>query len=147
MNWLPQSSGIRIRDEIVPALEQRWTQRTGAGAAMNPDEMSEGDVFVEGARRTVVVNGFERNPAARRECIRHYGHSCFVCGLDFGERYGESAREFIHVHHVAPLSEIGRKYQVNPVQDLRPLCPNCHAAIHLEEPMPTPEELEKRIRR
>lgn len=145
MNWLPQGSGIRIREEIVPALEQRWAQRTGAGAAMSPDEVSEGDGFLEGARRTVVVNGFERNPVARRECIKHYGYSCFVCGLNLGDRYGESARKCIHVHHVVPLSTIGSEYRVDPVKDLRPLCPNCHAAIHLEQPMLTPEELRKRI--
>lgn len=29
-----------------------------------------------------------------------------------------------------PISEIGEKYVVDPVRDLIPVCPNCHAAIH-----------------
>jgi predicted HNH restriction endonuclease len=29
------------------------------------------------------------------------------------------------------LSEIGAEYQVDPVVDLRPVCQNCHAVIHL----------------
>jgi 5-methylcytosine-specific restriction protein A len=28
------------------------------------------------------------------------------------------------------LSGIGVEYEVNPIEDLRPVCPNCHAAIH-----------------
>jgi predicted HNH restriction endonuclease len=29
------------------------------------------------------------------------------------------------------LSEIGKQYRVNPVKDMCPVCPNCHAVIHL----------------
>jgi predicted HNH restriction endonuclease len=28
------------------------------------------------------------------------------------------------------LSRIGPDYVVNPIEDLRPVCPNCHAIIH-----------------
>jgi predicted HNH restriction endonuclease len=45
--------------------------------------------------------------------------------------YGPLAEGFIHVHHVKQLSEIGAEYEVDPVADLRPVCPNCHAVIHL----------------
>ncbi|SDW13588.1 5-methylcytosine-specific restriction enzyme A [Thiocapsa roseopersicina] len=33
--------------------------------------------------------------------------------------------------NLTPLSEIGARYAVNPITDLRPVCPNCHAVIHL----------------
>ncbi|MGZ0084928.1 HNH endonuclease [Caldibacillus thermoamylovorans] len=36
----------------------------------------------------------------------------------------------MEVHHLIPLSEIGEQYTVNPFDDLRPVCPNCHAMLH-----------------
>ncbi|WP_409564102.1 HNH endonuclease [Methylobacterium sp. J-068] len=50
--------------------------------------------------------------------------------MDFEETYGSSVKGFIHVHHIKPLSYIGKQYKVNPLTDLRPVCPNCHAVIH-----------------
>ncbi|MEG0771017.1 MAG: HNH endonuclease, partial [Clostridia bacterium] len=44
--------------------------------------------------------------------------------------YGEIGKDFIHVHHLKPLNEIGEEYIVNPVNDLIPVCPNCHAMLH-----------------
>ena len=79
----------------------------------------------------VVVNAYERSPVARSRCISHYGPMCLVCGFSFGSVYGSLAEGFIHVHHVKPLSEIGEEYEVDPIADLRPVCPNCHAIIHL----------------
>jgi 5-methylcytosine-specific restriction protein A len=38
------------------------------------------------------------------------------------------------VHHLQPLSGLGADYEVDPVEDLRPVCPNCHAIIHLRNP-------------
>jgi 5-methylcytosine-specific restriction enzyme A len=32
------------------------------------------------------------------------------------------------------LSEIKEEYEVDPVKDLKPLCPNCHAIIHRTMP-------------
>lgn len=54
-----------------------------------------------------------------------------VCGTDLGAVYGDVARGLVHVHHLRPLSEIAGEYEVDPVHDLRPVCPNCHAVIHI----------------
>ena len=96
-----------------------------------PGEWPAGEPFVEGAARQVLVNRYERDPAARRACIAHYGPTCVVCGFSFAAAYGPLADGFIHVHHLTPLSEVGAAYVVDPVADLRPVCPNCHAVIHL----------------
>ena len=37
---------------------------------------------------------------------------------------------YIHVHNLKPLSEIKEEYKVDPINDLRPVCPNCHSMIH-----------------
>jgi 5-methylcytosine-specific restriction protein A len=81
-------------------------------------------------------NACERNLEARRRCIEHYGARCVVCGLDFGKVYGEVAEGLIHVHHLKPISEVGESYVIDPVEDLRPVCPNCHAVIHLRREPP-----------
>ena len=103
---------------------------TGAGR-LYPDEVpvSQGRL-VEGAIRQIVVNSFERSAAARERCIRAHGTRCAVCDLDMYARYGEIGRGFIHVHHLVELATIGAEYEVDPVKDLRPVCPNCHAMLH-----------------
>lgn len=84
----------------------------------------------EGSLCRITVNAYERNPEARDECIAHYGTTCIVCGFNFGKTYGLAAEGIIHVHHLKPLSKIGLEYEVDPITDLRPVCPNCHAVIH-----------------
>ncbi len=89
--------------------------------------------FFEGKKLTVTVNGYERCPKARAECIAIYGTRCYVCGMSFEHTYGSFAKDFIHVHHIEPLNTIGEEYEVDPKEDLRPVCPNCHAMLHKTE--------------
>lgn len=96
-----------------------------------PEELNALTPIWEGAKYQITVNAYERNPVARSRCIAHYGPTCVVCGFNFGAVYGPLAEGFIIAHHVKPLSEIGEEYAVDPVVDLRPVCPNCHAVIHL----------------
>jgi hypothetical protein len=92
---------------------------------------SEEDAHVEGAVVPVMMNRFERDPKARKKCINHYGCICQVCELDFASKYGaDIGRGFIHVHHLVSLSKIRKSYIVDPVKDLIPVCPNCHAMLH-----------------
>jgi len=88
------------------------------------------NLLVEGAKTTVTVNKYERNPEARQKCIEANGCSCAVCGMNFEDVYGSMGKGFIHVHHVVPISSIGEEYQLDPVRDLVPVCPNCHAMLH-----------------
>jgi 5-methylcytosine-specific restriction protein A len=93
-------------------------------------------VFREGAKRTITVNAYERDDKARARCLAHFGYRCAVCSFSFGEAYGPIAERVIHVHHLRPLYEIGEEYTVDPLEDLRPVCPNCHAVLHLRKPIP-----------
>lgn len=96
-----------------------------------PDEVPDDRKYFEGAVVSRLVNAYERSDAARADCIAAHGTSCCVCRFKFAENYGEEARGLIHVHHRKPLSEIGEEYRVDPIKDLCPVCPNCHAVIHL----------------
>ena len=95
-----------------------------------PDEIPTPEQYKEGAIQTISVNYYERNPAARRACIEHYGFDCAVCEFNFAEAYGQLGEEYIHVHHLKDLATIGEEYEVDPIEDLRPVCPNCHAMLH-----------------
>jgi predicted HNH restriction endonuclease len=112
-----------------------------------PEELAEASrdakpsPYVEGATWQVTVNAYERNRDARQKCIEHHGVQCYICGFSFGAVYGAEAEEFIHVHHRKPLSEIRTKYKVDPVKDLVPLCPNCHAFVHLGGGCRDPDEV------
>ncbi len=99
-----------------------------------PEEISETEGSYEGARKQISVNTYERDRTARDKCLQHHGTSCAVCEKDMSEIYGPVAAGLIHVHHLKPLSEIKEDYQVNPIADLRPVCPNCHAVIHRRKP-------------
>jgi predicted HNH restriction endonuclease len=104
---------------------------TLAKTTLLPDEFATTAKYREGALRQIMVNAYERDPKARKACLDFYGPRCVICDFDFAENYGDHAKGFIHVHHICPLSEIGNEYLVDPVKDLRPVCPNCHAVIHM----------------
>lgn len=107
---------------------------------------SQGTV-VEGGAKSVTIKIYERDRGARLRCIHHWGWKCFVCQFDFAKTYGELGEGFIHVHHLKPLAEIGDAYDLNPVTDLRPVCPNCHAMLHRKVPALAIEELKIRMNR
>jgi len=114
-----------------------------------PEKLAE-EIFLknlsEGKHQKILVNSYERNPYARRLCIKDFGTKCYICGFNFEEKYGEIGKGFIQVHHIIPLSEIGEKYIIDPIKDLIPICPNCHAMIHRRNPPFSPKELKRILR-
>jgi predicted HNH restriction endonuclease len=115
------------------------------GAEINPEEIEDHTRYFEGATKTVSVNVYERSAAARKACILHYGCLCSVCGFDFEKTYGEIGSGFIHVHHMKSLADIDDTYEVDAIQDLRPVCPNCHSMLHKSDPVLSIEDLRARI--
>lgn len=136
----------RTADEITrslvtvasPALALALNGLVEQGEGM---ELPSFDSLPEGAVTTVKVNRYERNPINRLRCISHYGVECWVCGLDFGEKYGPAAAGFIEVHHRIPVSAMGPGYLVDPIRDLVPLCSNCHSAAHRRIPPFLPSDI------
>ena len=117
-------------------IEKRYLRKEGSvwyadtiGHAY-PDELTVPEQYTEGARKVITVNAYERSAEARKACIRHHGTVCKGCGFDFEKPYGDLGKDFIHVHHITPLKTIAESYKIDPVTDLVPLCPNCHAMVH-----------------
>jgi len=122
-----------VGEEAIPAL---------------PEEISQPERIPEGASRKIFVNAYERSPKARRACIKYWGAKCCVCKCDFAKIYGEIGEGFIVVHHLKPLAEVGEQYEVDPIKDLCPVCPNCHAMIHRSREQTLKlDELRERIER
>ncbi len=110
-----------------------------------PDEILHPEALYEGIRKKIIVNSYERNNIARSQCIDHYKAVCVVCNFNFEEIYGDIGKGFIHVHHLVQLSDIKKGYEVDPIKDLRPVCPNCHAMLHKKDPPYTINELKSKI--
>lgn len=148
--WTPQSSGISVKPEVVEELEKAWfefltTQKIRHNPYSPTDNESE-KTFTEGGVSQVTQTRYERNLYARTACIKHYGYACSVCKFDFEKQYGELGQNFIHVHHLTQVASVGKEYEVNPITDLRPVCPNCHAMLHKRNPPLTIEELKAQLK-
>jgi 5-methylcytosine-specific restriction protein A len=143
----PKFSSLFTSAEIATARERlgEYGKAIAAHIATRqklfPDELDPGKKYVEGAKKQVRVNAYERDPKARKACLAHYGYNCAVCGFNFQTRYGEIGKDFIHVHHLKPLALTDGRYELNPITDLRPVCPNCHAMLHRGENVLSIEEL------
>lgn len=143
----PRFSSLFTKDELIEA--QRRLDSIPSNARRKvvlpeqnfPDIIDNERLYSEGAKKTVTVNAYERDPAARNACLRRHGYRCAVCKMSFEELYGIIGKGFIHVHHKKPLAGTGAEYKVNPPKDLVPVCPNCHAMLHTTNPPLGIEEL------
>lgn len=96
-----------------------------------PEE--EGAARPEGFVSQVCVTHYERNPKDRQKALEKYGYRCLVCGMDFEATYGAIGKQFIEVHHLYPVCNMGEDYRFDPLDEatgLVPLCSNCHSMIH-----------------
>ncbi|EDT75987.1 HNH endonuclease [Clostridium butyricum] len=115
------------------------------------DEIDEEYTLIEGAKKQIVVNAYERNVKARNECIEYYKKinngqvKCEICGFNFGDIYGNQFRDKINIHHIVEIAQIGQGYIINPKEDLIPVCPNCHYILHCKKPAYKPEEVKRML--
>jgi hypothetical protein len=57
------------------------------------------------------------------------GFTCRVCGINFGDLYGELGIRYVEAHHIVPLASMKRHEKIR-VDDLITVCANCHRMIH-----------------
>ena len=92
------------------------------------------DKLQEGGRKEVTLSKVERSSYYRKLALKHYGCFCHACS------FHPKSESQIHVHHKQPLSEGER---TTTVEDLVPLCANCHALAHSQTPPISLEELQQ----
>jgi predicted HNH restriction endonuclease len=137
-----EDPAISLVEELVPSRQRRYSVSKNITAR----QTSHWDVSnlstqiiteqmptaFEGKKNKIYVNAFERDQNARRLCIQAHGFACSVCRMKFEDEFGDIGKGFIHVHHLRPFSHVGAR-ETNPFDDLRPVCPNCHAMLHRSE--------------
>ena len=152
-DWNVISMNCRIRDEVqvegeysetvvLPWISRFW----GLSLALIHTQETDMQGEDEGSTLYRLSKQYERSPKNRKDCIAYHGLDCKVCGMNFKDIYGELGENFIHVHHIVPLSEMENSYKLNPREDLVPLCPNCHAMVHRHDPVLLPDELKEILR-
>lgn len=144
-----EGNGPAKIDRIIPELTSKSLKRVGtdwyasddAISNLFPEQVDNPEQYIEGTSKMVSVNTYERNEEARMKCLEHYGYECAVCTFNFEKFYGPIGEKYIHVHHLVPLADIKTEYRVDPIKDLLPVCPNCHAIIHRTRPALTVQQL------
>jgi 5-methylcytosine-specific restriction enzyme A len=102
-------------------------------------ELFEEDILIsEGVKKIKQVAIYERSKKLRDYAIKYYTIdgkiNCKCCNFDFNAFYGELGNGFIEIHHTKPIF----KYEdddlqntlENAVENLIPLCSNCHRMVH-----------------
>jgi len=150
LTFIPADFSGGIKSKCVRLLTDQGYQVVHKNRSIEPnlfpDEIQQEATYIDGAAIQVTVNRYERDRKARQAALEWHGYQCKVCGIEMTKVYGEIAKGFIHVHHLVPLSEIKEVYQVDPKTDLIPVCPNCHAMLHRQDPPLSPEALNRHMK-
>lgn len=125
-----------INGEVDSGHNLRWTF-----TKLKSSNNAQKKIYFEGKRYNVESTGIERNRKARDICLNKHGYSCKVCGFNFKSEFGELGENYIHVHHINPISTSKSEYEIDPEIDLIPLCPNCHAMIHRKKEILSVDDL------
>lgn len=148
---LPPESSLHIGEWGV--WELRVVKSDGDFEVHESGEISRDEIpeiddvqIIEGQELSYELTRYERSSKARQQCIEYHGVKCKVCDFNFEGLYGDIGRGFIHVHHIVPVSHQKSEYQIDPINDLVPVCPNCHSMIHRRDPPYRIEELRAILR-
>lgn len=129
--------GMYLPSTTEAAVRAVWTEHLLPSASTGADTLDPlPGSYPEAALTRVPVNRYERTPETKAVAIAHHGTNCHACGFDFEATYGAEGTGFIHVHHTVPVSLLGPDYEIDPITDLVPLCPNCHYMAHRRHPIP-----------
>lgn len=113
--------------------------RTALGKILKTKTMPYDETITEGNVKTSVSKRYLRSIKLRNAAIEHFSHngsiSCDCCGFEFksfyGEKYGVSC---IEIHHLRPIFQYPSSSITQTIdaalQNLMPVCPNCHRVIH-----------------
>lgn len=93
----------------------------------------------EGEFKLVTTGNRERSSRLRQVAVEHFSHNgiikCDCCNFEFsafyGEKYGKSC---IEIHHLRPIFQYSDEDMTQTIEkaleNLLPVCPNCHRVIH-----------------
>ncbi len=145
---LDATSALSILQALRPVRGQKATNREAElrrlAGQFKADEETSFASYLNSAANDVIQSGFvegskvkkshlviERNNRLREAYFRsHRSPLCDVCSLDTKATY-PWAKRVLDLHHLLPLSSgIQVKKASTTFDDLVPVCPSCHRAIH-----------------
>ena len=136
----PSKDGAAASDDPVATASP--TSKVIAAMMCNP-EVDAGDVqlaALEGQHYLAEAKFRRRNRALIEEKKRRSDGKCSVCEFDFKATYEGLDRDFLVGHHVEPIGK-RKKATKTTLDQIDVLCPNCHAAVHSQDPPLTADEL------
>ncbi|MBM3330987.1 hypothetical protein FJY68_03940 [candidate division WOR-3 bacterium] len=88
----------------------------------------------------------KRNSALIAAKKMHSDYRCEVCGMHYGERYGDTGRDYIVAHHLKPVG-VRTRASVTRLSDIALVCSNCHDMLHRRIPPYSIELLRRLLKR
>jgi 5-methylcytosine-specific restriction protein A len=139
--WTPQQGGVAVPEQAAADIVGELMRNAAHGfRPQTPDEVRR---FAEGRVKTITVSTYDRSSEARAACLSRHGYACAACGFTFESKYAALGAGYIEVHHLRQLADAGGEHEIDPEQDLRPVCANCHRMLHRRRPPLSIEELVK----
>jgi predicted HNH restriction endonuclease len=92
----------------------------------------------EGVKKIVETRIYERSSKLRQIAIEHYTKNgdilCNACQFSFQKFYGDIGKGYIEIHHIKPIfkyedEELDKTID-KALNNVVPLCSNCHRMIH-----------------
>lgn len=118
-------------------IELLWTETgDGPSAPELPLASTQAPPTLQEARQFVLHRRAEgRNHRAAEMAKRYHGYRCWVCDVDYVERYGPIGRRCVDAHHLVPFADLDeRPRPVDPSKDFAIVCATCHRLLHTETP-------------
>ena len=103
------------------------------------ETFDENIIIQEGTKKLTEVAVYERSTTLRNYAIAYYTKNekiyCNCCNFNFHDFYGEQiGKGFIEIHHTKPIFKYEDEDLENTLkialQNLTPVCSNCHRMIH-----------------
>ena len=132
---IPESRKVNyFRDGVRSITNNIYKKILSSAGYKERDRVAVGDLesYAEGQKELIYTTRYERSPYLRKKVIEQKGSLCLCCGFDFFKVYGKIGKGYIQIHHTTPLHTLGEESPVS-IDDLVPVCPNCHVMIHREK--------------
>jgi len=99
------------------------------------DSSYQSDINSSGAgstnKKTGTVNYYDRDRALGRECLKKSNYQCVVNPEHQTFKSPSTKQQFMEAHHVIPMfAQENYGHQLDNLNNLVSLCPNCHRKIH-----------------
>ena len=116
-------------------------------------DIIENPFVLEGEVTQTVQKKIKRSKSLRDAAIEHYSENgrikCKACFFEFKKVYGDIGKNYIEIHHIKAICTYGKNLELqldSAIQNVIPLCANCHRVVHLYRPALKVEKIKKALK-